>query len=841
MIEIKIAEAFVEIKGDKGKYSGTIRSAKRETSGFATSATKSLKQVSVGLAVVGAAAAAAAVAIGVKLTRSVIRLGTEAVQSFAQLQQGMAEVSTMIKSNFVPALAALTAGVRELSLEVPHGTESLSTALYDLLSASVPVSQSLKALKTSSKAAVAGLSNVKTAANLGTGTANALNIAFSDMDKIFDTAFATVREGKITFAELAGSLGQVLPSAKKMKSSIEEVYGSIAFLTKNAFSADMASVSLARALDALGTKAATLENLGIRVFGPQGEYRGILNIMRDISRQIQGLSDQAKVNFFEKMGFDIRAARAIIVMSENLEGLEKTLSSVAQSAGATEVAYSRMVDTLVNKWEIMKNTVTELSRTIVEGLANAASEALDSFTKIGKNLTLIIKNFKDYRTEAIAVFTDIALIGFQTTGLMLKSMIKLVSTAAEFMWTPLVTAWKSTGVQLQDRAGRTIINMWADITKKDEAGRKKLLDRRAKSTETEMKAITDKFEKDFGPAFEKAMAEGSAALTEGLNAFLAGLGQIDSRIGTLSDKMLKVQQVSSGLKALGNDLVKFFKSLFVTPERPSFEGLSLEMSEQTKKELKIIGERNEAAEKLYIKDMENLRKAAEQGAIWDIKEANKLADFQEKWRKKKLEKDREALEALKRQVEDFVTPIRFAFEDMFVDLFSGNTKNLWEQFFEDLKQIALRKLAEIAATKIFESIIKTISKERAQPTTGEALTAGGKRAAGAALGAFAGSFFGPAGTVAGASIGQQVFGSFANGGIVRRPTIALVGEKGPEAIIPIGQQGSGSTVPRPIIFSGDIIIHDQDLTNFDTQRMTKQIQQGIGPALAVAAANGIPS
>ncbi len=71
----KLADAFVEIKGDKGKFSGTIRSAKRETSGFATSATKSLKQVSIGLAAVGVAAGIAAVAIGVKLTQAVIRVG----------------------------------------------------------------------------------------------------------------------------------------------------------------------------------------------------------------------------------------------------------------------------------------------------------------------------------------------------------------------------------------------------------------------------------------------------------------------------------------------------------------------------------------------------------------------------------------------------------------------------------------------------------------------------------------------------------------------------------------------------------------------------------------------
>jgi hypothetical protein len=92
---MKLADAFVEIKGDKGKFSKTISAAKRETDGFAKSATKNLKRISIGLSLIATAAIAAAVAIGVKLTQAIIRAGKSVVQTalkYDKLKRGLTAV-----------------------------------------------------------------------------------------------------------------------------------------------------------------------------------------------------------------------------------------------------------------------------------------------------------------------------------------------------------------------------------------------------------------------------------------------------------------------------------------------------------------------------------------------------------------------------------------------------------------------------------------------------------------------------------------------------------------------------------------------------------------------------
>lgn len=347
------------------------------------SSTRAFRAVRAGAMIAGVAltaAAAAATALAVQGTRA-----------FARYGQAIAGVSTMIRTNVEANTKALSIGVKQIAATIPQSTSILTRALYDLLSASVPVNQSLEMLRFSGKAAVAGMSDVQTAANLATGTINALGLAFTDTQRVFDLAFSTVAAGKVTFQELAFSLGQVLPSASKMNASIEEVYGSIAFLTKNAMRADMASISFARALDALGAKSAKLKDMGIQVFGTEGQYVGILRVIEQIAQRLEGMTEEAKVLDLQEMGFDIRAARAITIMTANLDAFRQTMSLVTDSAGAMGEAYDKMANTLINQWQILINNVKNLSINIGAEFAGAAESALKSMTQLVRDINMMIE------------------------------------------------------------------------------------------------------------------------------------------------------------------------------------------------------------------------------------------------------------------------------------------------------------------------------------------------------------------------------------------------------------------------------------------------------------------
>ena len=59
----------------------------------------------------------------------------------------------------------------------------------------------------------------------------------------------------------------------------------------------------------------------------------------------------------------------------------------------------------------------------------------------------------------------------------------------------------------------------------------------------------------------------------------------------------------------------------------------------------------------------------------------------------------------------------------------------------------------------------------------------------------------------------------ANGGIVRRPTLAMIGESGPEAVVPLNKGGAGINVN--ITVNGDIITEDFE------QRVTAAVRDAV--------------
>lgn len=436
-----IGSVTVDIKTDSAKYEKGLTKARKGLKSFSLDAPRLLKGVSKGFIALGVAATAAGVAI--------TAVAVKTVQQYARFAHEMANVSTLIQKDSVGAIKMLSEEIRELSLEVPQTTSVLTSALYDIVSAGAGVENSMDVLAESSKAAIAGVSDTATAAGLATSTINAMNLEFEDTGRVFDIAFATVRSGVITFEELAGSLGEVLPSAKKLNAGIEEVYGSIAFLTKAGLSASAASISFARALDSLGSKAEQLEGMGVRIFGEEGQYLGIVEVIKQIREQVVGLTTEAKVKIFEEMGFEVRAARAIITMTENLEGFRETMADVTNSAGAAGEAYEKMAKTLVNQWTLLKNSVADLALSIGKHFEGIAGTAVTGMKGLVDDISTIVSEggslsnlWIEHHDLVLETFRNIAEAGIELTAGMLKGMGSIIASASKVMWIPIKAGFK---------------------------------------------------------------------------------------------------------------------------------------------------------------------------------------------------------------------------------------------------------------------------------------------------------------------------------------------------------------------------------------------------------------
>lgn len=126
-----------------------------------------------------------------------------------------------------------------------------------------------------------------------------------------------------------------------------------------------------------------------------------------------------------------------------------------------------------------------------------------------------------------------------------------------------------------------------------------------------------------------------------------------------------------------------------------------------------------------------------------------------------------------------------AIKEYVIDVFFEKIKQFWEDMKTIFKE-AVDWIMEHTIGKLIEGFEKVINLARRAK---DAVAGVGGRVAGGA-----------------AQLRDTVVGmipKFADGGIVTRPTLGLIGEAGPEAVIPLSQMGSGGTTVN-ITINGDV-------------------------------------
>lgn len=153
---------------------------------------------------------------------------TKAAMSF---EDSVAKVST-IADESVMNTDDLRKGILDLSNQYGVATDEIAEAQYSAISAGAATEKSLGLVGTALKSAKAGFTDTQTAVDGLTTVYNSFQGAV-DYDTIANQMLATQNYGKTTFGELASSMGKVTPIANSLKVSTEDLFSSIAVLTKN--------------------------------------------------------------------------------------------------------------------------------------------------------------------------------------------------------------------------------------------------------------------------------------------------------------------------------------------------------------------------------------------------------------------------------------------------------------------------------------------------------------------------------------------------------------------------------------------------------------------------------
>lgn len=312
---------------------------------------------------------------------TLVGIGIASTKAFVNFQNQLQTVNTMLTKQTEQLLPGYAIALQKISITFGESTQTLSTGLFNILSASIDASKAIKVLTITAKAATAGLTDTSTAAFAITGILNAYGMAADQAGKISDVLFATVKRGQTTFNRLAPAIGRVTAIAASAGISIEQVGAALATITRGGISTNEAVTSLRMALIALqgqneqGVKIA--KEHGIELSVQSLRTKGLTGKLKELQR----LNPEVLKNIFK----EIRARVGINVLLKDQTGFVSDLELAMNSAGLTEEAFAKRTSTLGFRFKQVRQEIVALGVKIGSVLSVDVKTALNNFSSFLKD------------------------------------------------------------------------------------------------------------------------------------------------------------------------------------------------------------------------------------------------------------------------------------------------------------------------------------------------------------------------------------------------------------------------------------------------------------------------
>jgi len=361
---LKVGELTAYINGDNTGLDKTLKESKGNMK-------------SAGAAIGGAAVKAAKV-----VAAAGIGIGIASLKLSADWNDSSRKVST-IADAMVLDFEQIKSGSMELSNEIGIDVNEINEALYQMISATGDSENAFDMVRVAAKASIGGFTDTTTAVDGLTSVMNAYGKKGTEnMISVSDQMLMAQNIGKTTFGEMASAIGKVAPTANALNVSTEELFTSIAILTKNGIKTTEAVTGLKAAysnvLKPTTDAAKAAEELGVEFTAARLSQIGWASFLDEISVATGG-NAEAMAQLFGS----VEALNTMLVLTskQGAEDFDSALEDITNSAGSTEEAFETMDqglgDSLDDAVIKIKNTGAVIGDELAPYLIDAADKAAE--------------------------------------------------------------------------------------------------------------------------------------------------------------------------------------------------------------------------------------------------------------------------------------------------------------------------------------------------------------------------------------------------------------------------------------------------------------------------------
>jgi TP901 family phage tail tape measure protein len=397
-------KAVREIQKAKGGFDKFVAGTDAIGESFKKTGQSLSRNVTAPLAIAGAAAAKLAIDFDSSMTKIVSLVGI-----------GATEVDGM------------RASVLKLAGATGKAPLELADALFVLTSAGLRGKDAISALEQSAKAGAAGLGETKDIARAVAGAINAYGSNVIDASKATDIITATARAGNFEISQFSGALGRVLPFAKQAGASLEDVGGAVALLTRTNGDAAQSVTQIQALLRAfvVPTAEATkgLKEVGLSAADLRKAVStdGLPAALTMLDEKLGGNREQlGKI-----LGSSEASSAAFQILDADAASLAGTFGVTADAAGLTNDAFNITADTAGFK---MQKSLNDLKIVAIE-LGDTLVPFVESFSAAITRATESFKNMSPKQQEILVKFAAlVATIGplLILFGTLLTSVSKII-------------------------------------------------------------------------------------------------------------------------------------------------------------------------------------------------------------------------------------------------------------------------------------------------------------------------------------------------------------------------------------------------------------------------------
>lgn len=388
-----------------------VNQALKEEGGLAGAVGKQFEEIGNKMKSLGDSISSVGTDLSAKVTAPITAIGAASVKTAASFESSMSQVAATMgfsveelqdkTSNASKTMEQLSAFAQEMGKTTAFSASEAAEALNYMALAGYSADQSMAMLPTVLNLAAAGNIDLASASDMVTDAQSALGLSMDETTKMVDEMAKASSKSNTSVAQLGEAMLQIGATASNMSGGTAELATSLGVLADNGIKGAEGGTKLRNMIlslqDAAENGAVQFGDFSIEVYDAEGNFRAISDIMQDVSKGMEGMSQESKdaltSGVFNKQ--DLAAVNAMLQTSS--DRFSELKGEIEGAEGAAQQMADVQLENFEGKVKLLKSALEGVGIQIGEiilpylmAFVEKLQSALDWFSNLDEGTKKII-------------------------------------------------------------------------------------------------------------------------------------------------------------------------------------------------------------------------------------------------------------------------------------------------------------------------------------------------------------------------------------------------------------------------------------------------------------------